>query len=270
MKLVSSKRRMAVIGLTVGLIAGASGLAVAYFTSQGSGTGSAQVGTASPILINQLGGTPLYNSRLPIAANYQASQCFYCVAMTEFGNRINLAGNGGPLSDVVADMANVGTTAGPMNITFTIYSAGSGTSTGGILATDEQSFNVPAAPDGGYGSTYCTSGAGASDPTCGIANFSIDFNFASQNVTLPGTVVYGMSFNDPQNAVNGGVNIQMSTETPNDVGIGSDADPGNLFASTAGGNGDVGGAPGGELGAEPGGGAAGAEPTESEPALAAA
>ena len=33
MKLFSSKRRMAVIGLTVGLIAGASGLAVAYFTT---------------------------------------------------------------------------------------------------------------------------------------------------------------------------------------------------------------------------------------------
>ena len=42
MKLVSSKRRMAVIGLTVGLIAGASGLAFAYFTSTGSGNGSAQ------------------------------------------------------------------------------------------------------------------------------------------------------------------------------------------------------------------------------------
>ena len=39
MKLVSSKRRMAVIGLTVGLIAGASGLAVAFFTSTGTGYG---------------------------------------------------------------------------------------------------------------------------------------------------------------------------------------------------------------------------------------
>ncbi len=39
MKLVSSKRRMAVIGLTVGLIAGASGLAVAYLHDYGHGYG---------------------------------------------------------------------------------------------------------------------------------------------------------------------------------------------------------------------------------------
>ena len=55
MKLVTSKRRMAVIGLTVGLIAGASGLAVAYFTSSGSGNGSAQTGTATNVTISQVG-----------------------------------------------------------------------------------------------------------------------------------------------------------------------------------------------------------------------
>ncbi len=38
MKLLSSKRRMAVIGLTVGLIAGASGLAVAYLQWRGHST----------------------------------------------------------------------------------------------------------------------------------------------------------------------------------------------------------------------------------------
>jgi hypothetical protein len=38
---------------------------------------------------------------------------------------------------------------------------------------------------------YCTT-TGASDPTCGIANFNITFNFASQNLTLPGTIVYGI------------------------------------------------------------------------------
>ena len=43
MKLISSKRRMAVVGLTVALIAGAGGLAFAYLTSSGNGTGSAQV-----------------------------------------------------------------------------------------------------------------------------------------------------------------------------------------------------------------------------------
>ena len=188
MKLFSSKRRMAVLGLTVALIAGASGLAVAYFTSTGNGTGSAQVGTESPVFINQIGGTPIYDGRIDAAA-YQWSQCFYCVGMTQYGNKITFAGGtGGPLNDVTVDMANFGTTSGAMNITFNIY-APDGTSRGALLATDEQSFNIPAAPDGGYGSTYCTTGAGASNPFCGIGNFSITFDFSSQNITLPGTVI---------------------------------------------------------------------------------
>jgi hypothetical protein len=51
MKLFSSKRRMAVVGVTVGLIAGASGLAAAYFTSQGTGTGSGVVGNGGAFVI---------------------------------------------------------------------------------------------------------------------------------------------------------------------------------------------------------------------------
>jgi hypothetical protein len=232
---------MAIVGLTVALIAGASGLAVAYFTSSGSGTGSAQVGTASPVLINQIGGTPMYNSRIDASA-YQASQCFYCVQMGELGNKITFAGGvGGPLNDVTVDMANFSPVGGPMNITFNIFASGSGSAPGALLATDEQSFNIPAAPDGGYASTFCSSPAEASNLYCGIGNFSITFNFASQDITLPGTVVYGIEYNDPQNAYNGGVNVQLSSETgPNQVSVGSDTDSSHLFtdlASTAGGNG---------------------------------
>jgi hypothetical protein len=240
---------MAVLGLTVALIAGASGLAVAYFTSTGNGTGQAQVGTESPVLINQIGGTPIYNSRIDAAA-YQASQCFYCVGMTQLGNKITFAGDaGGPLNDVTVDMANFGTTSGPMNITFNIY-APDGTVQGPLLATDEQSFNIPAAPDGGYGSTYCTTGPGANNPYCGIGNFSITFDFSSQNITLPATVVYGIQYNDAQNGVNGGVNVQVDNEA-SDISVGSDTNPGNLFAQTNDGtNWDTGG-PTGEITCSP-------------------
>jgi len=229
---------MAVIGLVIGLIAGAGGLAFAFFTSSGAGTGSAQVGTASPVLINQIGGTPMYNSRIT-ATSYNFSQCFTCVQMGEFGNKITFAGTGGPLNDVTVDMANFNTTPGPMNITFNIWNP-SGTGLGTLIATDEQSFNIPAAPDGGYSSPTCVA-AQAIDPNsdCGIANFSITFNFASQDITLPGTVVYGIQYNDAANAVNGGVNVQLANETTN-VSVGTDADAGNLFAdlaSVAGGNG---------------------------------
>src|SRR5579863_5976085 len=151
MKLVSSKRRMAVIGLTVGLIAGASGLAFAYFTSSGSGIGQAQVGSASPIQIAQIGGKPLYNSRLASGADYQASLCFYCIANHELGQRITLAGGGGAFNDVTVDMANFGGTAGSTSMTFTVYAAGTGNTPGATLGSVTQSVAFPAGPDGGYG-----------------------------------------------------------------------------------------------------------------------
>jgi hypothetical protein len=50
-KLFSSKRRIAVVGLTVGLIAGASGLAAAFFTTQGTGTGTGVVGSGGAFVI---------------------------------------------------------------------------------------------------------------------------------------------------------------------------------------------------------------------------
>ncbi len=240
MKLVSSKRKMAVIGLVIGLIAGAGGLAFAFFTSSGAGTGSAQVGTASPVLINQIGGTPMYNSRIT-ATSYNFSQCYYCVGMTELGNKITLAGGGGPLNDVTVDMANFDTTAGPMNITFNIYAADGTT----LLGTDTQSFNIPVAPDGGYSGPICTPIVLANpNSDCGIANFSVTFDFSSQHITLPGTVVYGIQYPDPQNAVNGGVNVQLANETSN-ISVGSDTDTSHLFAMTKDGtNQDTGGATG--------------------------
>jgi hypothetical protein len=245
MKLFSSKRRMAVVGLTVGLIAGASGLAVAYFTSAGSGIGQAQVGTASPILINQIGGTPLYNSRLTNATDYQASLCFYCISNYELGQRVTLAGGGGAFNDVTVDMANFGGTAGSTNMTFTVYAAGTGNTPGATLGSVTQDVAFPAGPDGGYGSPYCTTGGGSSDPACGIANFTTTFNFSSQSLTLPSTVVWGLTFDDPQNSVNGGVNIQLSDDTAGQPSIGSETDANSMFADTNGaGNGDTGGATG--------------------------
>jgi hypothetical protein len=236
---------MAVVGLTVALIAGASGLAVAYFTSAGQGIGQAQVGTASPILINQIGGTPLYNSKLASGSDYVASLCYYCIANTDLGQRITLADGGGALNDVSVDMANFGGSAGSENMTFTIYAAGTGASPGASLGAVTQDVAFPAGPDGGYGSTYCTSGGGASNPDCGIANFTIDFDFSSQSLTLPATVVYGLSFNDPQTSINGGVNIQLSDTTMGEPSVGSITDPNTAFANTNGaGNGDTGGATG--------------------------
>ena len=230
------RKRYVIPSIVAAVALAGGGIAFAYFTSAGSGTGSAQVGSPAQLTISQLG-TPMYNSRIP-APTYQWSQCFYCVQMGEFGNAIDLANGGGPLSNVVVDMANFGATAGSMDITLNIYNPraaaapGNGAVPGSLIATDEQSVSVPAAPDGGNGSTYCQTGAGSSNPWCGIVNFTVVFPFSSQNNTLPGAIVYGIQYNDGSNDVNGGVNVQLSNETTQ-VSVGSDADPGYLFADLA-------------------------------------
>jgi len=225
MKLLRNHRKMAISGvaLTVALVAG--GVAYGFFSSPGSGTGSAPVATVSPLLIDQLGGTPMYNSTIDPTA-YQASQCFYCVQMGEFGNQINLAGGGGPLSDVVVAMANFNNTPGTTDITLNIYNPGTGNSgpPGSLIASDKQTFNIPATSTG-YDPT-------PTNPAAGIDNFNIVFNFASQDITLPSSVVYSIQYNDAQNSVNSGLNVQLVNES-SQISVGSDANPGYLFASLA-------------------------------------
>lgn len=171
----------------------------------------------------------LYNSRIDYPA-YQASMAYYATGLGELGNEVSLANGGGYLNNVVVDMANFNPVSGPMDITFNIYDPGSGGQPGSLIATDQQTFTIPAAPNGGYGSTYCTTGAGAGNPYCGIGNFSITFNFAPQDLTLPSTVIYGIQYDDSQNSVDSGVNVQLATE-PTQVSVGADTFPGYVFAA---------------------------------------
>lgn len=235
MKHFRINKKLAISGLALVVAIVAGGVAYAYFSSPGTGVGAAQAGTTTPVLIDQLGGTPMYNSRTDGTA-YQYSQCFYCVQMGDFGNRVNLANGGGPLSDVVVDMANFDSFPSAVNlmhITMNIYAAGSGSTPGSLLASDEQAFNIPDAPDGGYNSVTCQAAQALNpDSDCGIANFSITFNFASQDVTLPSEIVYDIQYNDAADTADSGVNVQLAQEST-EVSVGSDADPGNLFMSLA-------------------------------------
>jgi len=121
-------------------------------------------------------------------------------------------------------------------MTLNIYNPGTGGLPGSLIATDTQTFNIPAAPDGGspYGgntSGPCMSEI-AADPYCGIVNFDVTFDFTSDLITLPGTVVYGIEYDAYANPAVGGVNVQLSSESgPNQVSVGSDTYPGNLFAA---------------------------------------
>jgi hypothetical protein len=53
MKFPTLNKRAVAIGLTAGIAAGAAGIAAAYFTSAGSGTGSATDGSSTPLTITQ-------------------------------------------------------------------------------------------------------------------------------------------------------------------------------------------------------------------------
>lgn len=60
-KMFNTKRKIAAAGLTAAIILGTGGVAAAYFTSTGSGNGSATVGTASPwnVTVDAATGGPL-------------------------------------------------------------------------------------------------------------------------------------------------------------------------------------------------------------------
>jgi hypothetical protein len=207
MKLISSKRRMAVVGLTVGLVAGASGLAVAYFTSSGSGNGSAQTGTASNVTISQVGAG--YDS---LAPSYHQDQCFGCSDLTEFGNAISLAPGSGQLANVVVAFRSYGAATSSEPITLTLYSpAGAPNYVGGELTPYSSVTITPSIPQG--------------DVT--RATFEETFDFSHLDLTLSGPVVYGVSWTDAGGAV---INVALSNSVSN-LTVGSDQYPGYVFVN---------------------------------------
>jgi hypothetical protein len=249
MKFFSSKRRMAMAGLAVGLIAGASGLAAAYFTSPGSGVGSADVGTQSNLVINQLG-TPAYNSTLTDPSQYQWSMAYVAATGTnDLGNDVTMVNGGGVVSDVVVAMTNFTPTSGTTSIpiTLSLYAPGagepgSGVQPGTLLGTVTDNVTPPSTAAGANSNT----GAGAQ-------NFNVTFDFSSQDIsTAPyglngGQLVYGISYND--SSTDTGLNVQLAyaqNQTGGEV-VGTDTYPGYLFVSTANGSNDATGGPNGEI-----------------------
>jgi len=219
MKLISSKRRMAVIGLTVGLIAGASGLAVAYFTSSGSGNGSAQTGTGTNVTISQVGAG--YDSLIP-SNTYTEDQCLAgCDGPSEFGNDITLANPGSyqQLTSVVLAVRNWGPAITGASITLSINNTVAGP------FTNTETFNIgPAIVNGVKPLTQ-----------------DLTFELASQNLYVAREFAYGFTFNDPlpsppgDAAGEGSLNIALSSSGTNLL-IGTDTTPGTIELSDTFGN----------------------------------
>ena len=229
MKLLRRKKFVLPAIAGIAALVGA-GVAYGYFTSSGSGTGSAQVGSATNLVITQTNGAAMYDSLID-PSSYQWSMQY--PSGGEFGNDIQLANGGGLLSSVVVELANflAGTTAtGP--ITLNIYTppaTGGSVTAADLIATDTQSFNVPGTSTG-YAPT-------PSNANLGIDNDPVTFNqFTYGNlapkgmaVPLPSTVVFGISFSS---SAPSGVNVDMSSgSSPDQITVGSDPHTGWLFYS---------------------------------------
>jgi hypothetical protein len=207
---------MAVVGLTVGLIAGASGLAFAYFTSTGSGNGSAQTGNAPNVTISQIGAG--YDSLISNGA-YNQDQCLTgCHGPNEIGNQINLStGQASQLTTVVVAIDNWGAAESGVPMTLTIANTVAGP------ISDTQDFSFPVATNPG------------TDPS--ITN--VTFDFSSQDAFVDGTLVYGITFAGTAGAqavsAAGSLNVALSS-SQTDVSVGSDTVAGSIYLLDTNGN----------------------------------
>lgn len=166
----------------------------------------------------------LYDSTAPQGIY---SQAFNGPQVTQFGNAVNLASNptGAALGSVSVGMVNFGPTAFTTPITFSIYNLGTGGVVGSLLATLTETVSVPNAPANANGHTV----------------FNATFDFSSQNVVLPSTVVYGITLN--QLATDCAANTSDCGNDPNPIGSlnvllssnvssGSNVYPGDIFLSS--------------------------------------
>jgi hypothetical protein len=256
-------KKMLVVGVAVAVFLGVGGAAFAYFTTSGNGTGNAYTGTGATLSINQLTPTSsvLYDSVLSPLPGNSPSYGAEAYAFNEIGNEVNLASAGQTLSNVVVTMSSgtcetivaglCTTTPGDTfseQITLTLYNPGSTPGTvGSAIAHDTQTFNIPFRPS--YSPSHCTLGPygvgewyDATDATC-YNSLATNITFAAANfntsVTLPGTVIYGISYNTdhygPVPTATAGstnpadsLNVVFTTASEN-VTVGSDAIPGDIF-----------------------------------------
>ena len=212
----------------------------------------------------------IYNSTLsPLPGNIP-SYGGEAYSFNEIGNEVNLAPSTEPLTDVTVTMSSwaceTGGWTGPtpctttpgqtyaVPITFNIYNPGATPGTvGSLITTETQSFNIPYRPSANSvtnpGGTQCSGAPNGESEwydtatgTCynGLAD-NVRFDFTSKNVTLPSTVVYGISYDTDNHGPNpiGGttsptdsLNVAFTTEST-DVSVGSDANPGNIYVNSA-------------------------------------
>jgi hypothetical protein len=209
MKRFRTKKALATVA-AFALIAGIGGAAFAFFTSSGSGTGSAQTGKASKVTISQIGAG--YDS-LITTNSYTEDQCMSaCDGPNEIGNDITLANPASfqQLISVVVAVDNYGAGVGNVPMTLTINNAAAGP----ISDSIEQSF--PAAINAN------------TDPS----ETNVTFDFSSQDAFVSNEFVYGITFNStpdtPSVSEASSLNVALSSSA-NDLSVGTDTTPGSIW-----------------------------------------
>jgi hypothetical protein len=207
MKRLRTKKGL-VTGAAFVLILAAGGAAFAYFTSGGSGTGSAKTGTASALTISQVGAG--YDSLIP-SNSYSQDQTYGGAGITDFGNDITLSTPSAQLVNVVVAMDNWGGAISNLPITLTI----TGTP-GGSPLTDTQDYSFAPAIN--------------SDTP---SETNITFDFSAQDAFVDQSLVFGISFEtNPGDTPNGSsLNVALSSSGSN-LAVGSDTNPGTVWLNT--------------------------------------
>ena len=249
MKFLSKRIRILTVAVAAVLVFGLAGTGIASAGNGGSGNNS------SPVLYNSLT-TPQPGGMGTWSVSFGGTNA------TAFGNKITLASSG-QLSNVVVDMSSWAcgtggwstddcvTTPGttyPVAITFSIYGAGVNGVPGSLITSDTQTFKIPFRPSA---SATCAASypgewfdAATGDCLNGYAT-PITFNNFSR-ASLPSVVVYGISYAATGNAASLNVEVSSDNEVTGAVTVGSDTDPGTVYASAGSGSNDLGG-PTGEL-----------------------
>ncbi len=215
----------------------------------------------------------IYDSIIDPNPGNVPSQSFEATGTEEFGNQVNLGGVARVLDSVAVQMSSwacqsgswtgspspCATTPGAtfsVPITFNIFGVGpasaNGPSTAGpLLATDTQTFNIPYRPsaDPNYVTDCAATAAADSAPISDFQytwfdaglnkcfnGYFTDISFTFGHVTLPSSVIYGITFNTNTSGLHplghsgpaDSLNVALSQE-PSSPSVGSDAYQGTVY-----------------------------------------
>ena len=205
-QLFGTKRR-AIAVITGVVVLGASVAAFAYFTSNGTGTGTAGTATPDHLIVRQVGAG--YDSLSPTSV-YHQDQTYGGAGITEFGNDITLANPGSQrLVNVVVAFRNWGAAFGP---------------------TTGNAVPLTLSIVGGPSDTVSPDIAAANSVTGRPTVTNVTFDFSNQTAFVPQQFIYGISFDTSGPA--GGLNVALSNSTGGDLVVGTDTHPGTVWLST--------------------------------------